>query len=122
MRKTKDNEDAPSRRTSKCIRVWVTPDEKAVIDQAAQAVGLSTSAYQRRLGLSLPLPPAGVDLDAVKDLLKINADLARLGNVLKAWVFSSDKLNNRITEARIQGLLDNIEALRAVMVDTASRL
>jgi phage/plasmid primase-like uncharacterized protein len=68
-----------------------TFDEKALsagltdfndLHRHAGRVGLSGSELVRQLVASAALPDSG-DLGAVRDLLKVNADLARAGNLLK---------------------------------------
>ena len=44
-----------TRKGSNPIRVWVTPDEKALIETHARQTGHSTSAYLRLLGLGYAL-------------------------------------------------------------------
>lgn len=74
-----------SRPHGRRIEVWLTADEKqALTDRAAQA-GLSLSAYMRAAGLNHPIR-AVADTQAVADLVKVSADLGRLGGLLKLWL------------------------------------
>ena len=52
------------------------------IDEMASRVNLTRSAFVRRVVTGTSLPAPG-NADAVLDLMKVNADLARLGNLLK---------------------------------------
>jgi len=47
--------------------------------------------YLRNLGLGYE-PASTLDQKAILDLLKINADLGRLGGLLKMWLTSPDKV------------------------------
>jgi len=52
------------------------------IEELANRVNLTRSAFVRRIVTGTTLPAPG-NADAVMDLMKVNADLARLGNLLK---------------------------------------
>ncbi len=45
---------------------------------------MTPSGYLRRLGLAIPVEST-VDAQAVRELVKINADQARLGNLINEW-------------------------------------
>lgn len=56
------------------IKVWVTPEERAEIAERAERAGLNhriKSVY---------------DLEAVGDLVRVNADLGRVAGLLKLWL------------------------------------
>ena len=76
--KMDDAKKGKTRRESTPVKVWVTPEEKAQIAEKAAAHSMSASRYLRALGLALPVQST-VDQRAVLELLKINADLGRLG-------------------------------------------
>ena len=59
-------------------------------------------------------PPSRVDNDKVRELMSVNADLARLGNLLKLWL-SDDEKARGFSREQIQSLLD-------VLMDTAKTL
>jgi hypothetical protein len=73
------------------LKVCVSQAEQAAIDGAAKRLGLSTSAYLRALGLGYQ-PIGHLDKEAGDRLDKINADLSRLGNLLKLWLSDDAKL------------------------------
>jgi hypothetical protein len=73
------------------FRVVVSAEERAEIDGAAKRLGLSTSAYLRSLGLGYQ-PIGHLDKEAAERLDKVNADLSRLGNLLKLWLSDDAKL------------------------------
>lgn len=64
------------------IGAWMTPEEKREVTALAQQTRLTTSELVRRLATGRKLPDAG-RYEAVIALIKINADLARLGNLLR---------------------------------------
>jgi len=69
------------------LRVPVFADEKAQIESAAKQAGISVARYLREVGMGYPVRSV-VDAGAVRELVRVNADLARLGNLLKLWLDS----------------------------------
>ncbi|MBQ23569.1 MAG: hypothetical protein CL546_01365 [Alcanivorax sp.] len=68
-----------TRKSVEPIKVLVLPEEKKAIGDKAKSAGLSVSTYLRNVGLGTPV--IGVaDQEAVLELVKINADLGRLGS------------------------------------------
>ncbi|MBR8071166.1 conjugal transfer protein TraJ [Burkholderia cenocepacia] len=74
-----------ARRRGKPIEVWVTDEEKAAITELADQTGLSRSAYLRAVGLNRPVG-ARADLEAVRELVRLNGDLGRVAGLLKLWL------------------------------------
>lgn len=100
---------------AKQVRVPVNEDEKAELTRNADAVGLGLAAYLRELGLQHK-PPAAIDQAQVEQLLKVNADLGRLGGLLKWWL-SEDHLirGGRVPPGRLQDHLNEIRATQQKM-------
>lgn len=73
------------------LRVVVSREEGAVIDDNADRLGMSTSSYLRALGLGYQ-PIGHLDNEAAERLMQVNADLSRLGNLLKLWLSDDAKL------------------------------
>ncbi|WP_432759281.1 plasmid mobilization protein [Bordetella genomosp. 2] len=84
-RRSKYRLEQRARRRGKPVEVWVTDEEKAEIDARANSAGLSRSAYMRAAGLNHRVG-AIADLDAVRDLVKVNGDFGRLAGLLKLWL------------------------------------
>ena len=74
-----------SRRRGKPIEVWVTDEERTIICELAEQAGLSRSAYLRAAGLNKRVG-ARADLEAVRELVKVNGDLGRIAGLLKLWL------------------------------------
>lgn len=74
-----------SRRRGKPIEVWVTDEERIAISELAEQAGLSRSAFLRAAGLNKRVG-ARADLEAVRELVKVNGDLGRIGGLLKLWL------------------------------------
>ncbi|WP_339452782.1 plasmid mobilization protein [Pseudomonas sp. JAI120] len=67
------------------IKVWVSVEERAVIQKRADQTGLSLSAFLLAVGMNTPIRSV-VDLTAVADLAKVNGDLVRVAGLLKLWL------------------------------------
>jgi len=67
------------------IRVYADDSERAHLKVLAAQVGLSVSKLLLSLGMgySMPKPEDLAAWQQVRDLMKVNADLARLGNLFK---------------------------------------
>ena len=114
-----DAKKEKTRRESTPVKVWVTPAEKAAIAEKAAAHSMSASRYLRALGLALPIEST-IDHRAVLDLLKINADLGRLGGLIKMWLSSNDtweSSSGQAMERKLDGTLNEIRSLQKKMSD-----
>lgn len=88
---------------------WLLPKEKEEVAALAKQTHLSVSELIRRLITSQKLPDAQHH-QAILSLMKINADLARLGNLFKMALDDEDlrfpenwdleSLRNRITDTQ----------------------
>ena len=117
--KMDDAKKVKTRRESTPVKVWVTPAEKTVIAEKAAAHSMSASAYLRALGLELPVQST-IDHRAVLDLVKINADLGRLGGLIKMWLTSNENWESNSGQAmqrKLDGTLNEIRALQKQMGD-----
>lgn len=70
---------------TKEIHFRVSSEEREIIRSNAQKCSLSVGQYLRLLGVGYK-PKCTTNLQAIDDLLKINADLGRLGGLLKLWL------------------------------------
>ncbi|OCG28995.1 plasmid mobilization protein, partial [Gilliamella sp. HK7] len=84
-------ESNKARRNTTPIKVWVFPEEKEMIISNAKKHGLSTSSFLRQLGLNIEVRGI-VDQQRILELVKINADLGRLGGLLKLWLTNDEKI------------------------------
>ena len=114
-----DAKKEKTRRESTPVKVWVTAAEKAAIAEKAAAHSMSSSRYLRALGLALPVQST-IDHRAVLDLLKINADLGRLGGLIKMWLTSNESSQSasaQVMEIKLDRTLNEISALQKQMSD-----
>ena len=92
------------RRTEQ-IKAYVTPEEFTLIMESSDRAGLSMSEFARRVCLGFRVE-SQEDQQARRELLKVNADLGRLGGLLKQTLASGHK-------EQICGLLHKIDQLQA---------
>lgn len=74
-----------SRRRDKLVKFRALDSEKKLIEERALSCGMKTGAYVRSLALGYS-PRSLNDHKVTKDLLTVNADLGRLGGLLKLWL------------------------------------
>jgi hypothetical protein len=72
--------------------IRVTPEEKERLLTLAQAHGLKLSEYMRNAGLAQEIT-SRTEVETVLQLAKLNADQARLGNLLKLAINFEDSKN-----------------------------
>lgn len=80
-----------TRKNGRHLRVPVLPEEEEAIKANAKACALTVAAYLRNVGLGYQ-PKSVLDRKAIADLAKVNADLGRLGGLLKMWLANDEKL------------------------------
>lgn len=77
----------------KDLRVPVFPEEEQAIRDKARQAGMSVAMYLRSVAQGYPIKSV-VDLDKVDDLMQLNADLGRLGGLLKLWLTDDRRLGH----------------------------
>lgn len=90
------------------MKVYLSPEEyRQVIDQAERH-GLTVSAFARRVCLGQPLP-ARDHQQTRRELVRINADLGRLGGLFKLWLGDERRAAPELM-SQVRRLLREIEA------------
>lgn len=112
---TEKTESKSHRRELSAIRVYCTQEERDRIKSLSAQTGLSVSEYLRRLGL-LYQPTSVMDYQKVDELLKVAADMGRLGGLLKWWLSgeapvlqTKEGRQIRMNEATMRALLARID-------------
>jgi hypothetical protein len=98
------------------VHVYVTPDERAELEERSRQAGLRMSAYLRAAGMSTQIRSV-LDLKTVGELAKVNADQGRLGGLLKMYL--QDRDPDRRTAQR---LLAEIEAVQSELRTVLRRI
>lgn len=96
------------------IPIRVTPAEKSRLLELAQAHGLKLSEYMRQAGLVQEIT-SRTEVETVLQLARINADQARLGNLLKLAI---DMENN----VEIDRLIAEIRQTQQQLKDAVNRV
>jgi hypothetical protein len=97
----------------------VTSNERAVIEEKARAANMTISHYLRVAGMGGRVKSTS-DQEAVLALMRVNADLGRLGGLLKLWLSSPP--NVTFSSKDIRNTLKEIEALQQEMREIASKV
>lgn len=123
-----DPEDAMegniTRKNAPRLRVPVLPEEEALIKANAHQAGLPVAVYLRNIAMGRPVQ-SRLDYEAVKDLAKVNADLGRLGGLLKMWLANDEKLarfHPVQVKQTILGVLKDIGELQVALKEKVKRL
>ncbi|MFK7866399.1 MAG: hypothetical protein AB8B77_03060 [Alphaproteobacteria bacterium] len=82
------------------VEAYFTEDERDWLNEQSAKLHISRAEMVRRMALGSPLPAFGKQ-EAVLDLLKINANLARLGNLLKLALDNAESDNLSINLLKI---------------------
>jgi hypothetical protein len=101
-----------NRPRSNRMDVWADNEELTEINRRAEALRLSRSEYLRNLGLGYQ-PKSQFDQEAVRSLVKLNADQGRLGGLLKLWL--SEKPGEGASQKNVKDVLNQIESLQQLM-------
>lgn len=115
-----DQIKTPTRKNGRHLRVPVLPNEEIQIKSNAANAGLSIAEYLRRVSLGFQIQSA-IDKDYVLQLSKINADLGRLGGLLRLWI-THDKRAAHFDLKTIQTLLFRIKTTQDAMLDVVKKL
>jgi hypothetical protein len=111
--------DAPKRPPKRTLhlRVPVRPEEESAIKTNADRAGLSIAEYLRRVGIGHQIRGV-IDEQKVLELAKVNADMGRLGGLLKLWLTDDKKLasSGGVTEGTIRALLKRLEDTQAKLL------
>ena len=109
-----------TRKHGRHLRVPVLTAEENEIKSNAANAGLTTAEYLRRLGLGYQFHSA-VDKQAILELSKINADLGRLGGLLKLWLSNDERLSHLKPQTMLV-VLDRIKVTQAAMLEVVNKL
>ena len=109
-----------TRKNGQPIKVYCLPSEKNQIKEASKSAGMSASEYLRKVGLGYEIRFL-IDQEGIIQLSKINADLGRLGGLLKLWLTNDEKLKH-IDSNAIIFLLQQIGTTQDAMYEVVQQL
>jgi hypothetical protein len=102
-----ENNEKEHHRRRQHLRVPVFPEEKKEIEMNAGRAGVSVARYLREVGQGYQIKGI-MDYQYVRELVRVNGDLGRLGGLLKLWL-TDDARTAKFGEATILALLARIE-------------
>lgn len=111
----KDRLDDPAqapRDRQRTLRVVVNDHERERIEAMAKMAGLSLSAYLRTAGLNHPIRST-LDYDAIMELIRLHADLGRVGGLLKLWL--AERRGEVVSAERVDAAFEELRELRGVL-------
>ena len=103
-----NDEKEHGRRRRQHLRVPVFREEKELIEANAKRAGVSVARYLRDVGQGYQIKGV-MDYEYVRELVRVNGDLGRLGGLLKLWLTDDDR-TARFGVSTILALLGKIEA------------
>jgi hypothetical protein len=113
-----------TRKNGRHLRVPVLPEEEEAIKTNAKAAGLTIAAYLRNVGIGYEIKGV-LDQQAVLELAKVNADLGRLGGLLKMWLSNDERLEMydpaQLSET-ILGVLEKIKEIQSVLLEKVRKI
>jgi len=112
--------ESPTRKSSPPIKVYCLPEEKLEIERRARAAGQSAAKYLREVGQSHEIRGV-LDYEHVRELIRINGDLGRLGGLLKLWLTNDERVREFSPET-IGKLLAKIEANQVALSTSISQV
>ncbi|SIO92750.1 conjugal transfer transcriptional regulator TraJ [Vibrio spartinae] len=108
-----NNTNKSTRKNSPPIKVYCLPEERALIESLSAQAGLSISTYLREVGQGYRIQGV-TDVEQVRELVRVNGDLGRLGGLLKLWLSNDTKVAN-VGVNTILAVLNRIEATQDQM-------
>ena len=122
--------DAPPKRRSerrartKLLQVRLTPDEHRAVTSSAQACGVSAATFVRAVALGEKLKVVA-DQRALLELLRLRADMGRVGGLLKLWLTNEerfDKEKEGVGVREVRDVLSRIESTESQIRAVVERL
>lgn len=110
------NERKITRKSSPAIKVYCLPEEREIIEENAKRAGISVARYLRDVGQGYQVKGV-MDYHYVRELIRINGDLGRLGGLLKLWL-TDDVRTFHFGNDTILALLDRIKKTQDEMSQT----
>ncbi len=98
------------------VHIRVTEKEYQAIQKNADDAGMTMSAFLRQAGQKI-IPRAKKDHEDLKSLIKVSADTARLGNLLKMALQQDQSWREGSNLKNINELYAAIEEARALLLE-----
>lgn len=99
------------------IKVYCNFEQRALIQSLAARCDMSLSTFMLKIATSKNPLHEKKEHEELKNLLKINADLGRLGGLLKLWLSSSDRRSQLVGKGALHNLLGEISGTQCALLD-----
>lgn len=103
------------------LKVYCLEAERDAIERNADQAGLSVSHYLRNVGAGYVVSSC-LDQRAIKDVARVNADLGRIGGLLKALLTSDERFDGfsglqlqQLTKVTVQEIFETQRQLRRMV-------
>lgn len=100
------NQKSPEKKRKVCMKSYMTESERDRIAALAEQCGLSVSEFMHRVVLGQEVN-SKMDKEAFLNLLKVNADLGRLGGLFKLAL--TDGVKKIASHKEVRRILHQIE-------------
>ena len=90
------------------VESYFTEDERTALSDQAKRLHLSRAEFIRRVALGIPIPSYGKQ-EAILNLMKMNSDLARLGNLMKLALDNIEVDGLAISTGKITQIMAQIQ-------------
>lgn len=114
-----ETNNTATRKNSRSIRVYCLPQDYAEIEAKAKAARLSLSKYLLNVGLGSQI--YALDREQLRELVRVNGDLGRLGGLLKLWL-TDDVRTAQVGALTIRAVLSRVEANQELMAAVMQKL
>ncbi|MDC9654361.1 CopG family transcriptional regulator [Xanthomonas perforans] len=90
------------------------------IGYLADVASMSKSTYLREAGLQKTMRTV-YDLEAIKDLAKVNGDMGRIAGLLKLWLATPDKRGVGVGSKDVVQMMDDFRNLQSIALDLMAK-
>lgn len=108
------------RKKNNIVRVRVSDPEKAEIQKLAEMCDLSVPAYMRQTALGYT-PRSNIDAQHRLTVAKLQADIGRIGGLLKLWL-TTDNKKQQAFSIEIPKLINELKATQATIINEYEQL
>ncbi len=94
--------------------------EKAILDEKAKQCALTRSQYVKKTALGI-VPRSHLDQRVIQTLLTLNADIGRVGGLLKLWLVNHNDAP-LVEKIDVRELVTEIRSLKNEIKNVVSKL
>lgn len=125
LRDMKEKQTKARRKDLPPIKVYVQPEEAEKIATLAAEAGLPVSVYLRQVGLGTPPETSLGDCERVRELVRICADLNRIGGLLKALLSNDERFSGAyglVLKRTTMKVLEDLGETSTILKETCAQV